>query len=74
MTDGALNEGLLDGSVGLLSFLAASGDSVGDGPFAEGGSRRGRRKVRSNGGREGVGSHVGTGLRLAGENRIEWKR
>jgi hypothetical protein len=36
MGDGAFNEGLLDGAEGLFSFLAASGDNVGECPFAEG--------------------------------------
>lgn len=36
MGDGAFNEGLLDGTEDLFSFLAASGDNVGECSFAEG--------------------------------------
>jgi hypothetical protein len=36
MVDGAFNEGLLDGTEGVFSFVVASGDNVGECPFAEG--------------------------------------
>lgn len=39
MGDGAFNEGLLDGTEGLFSFLAASGDNVGECSFAEGSTK-----------------------------------